>query len=92
MRRQEDPTRSATVYPRGLRSSHLQVGPDRQDRLFPLAWTLLEPNAELAQQPLRHLPDSAWVLDHGAIRTGPSGARVVALALLAHWWWGRPVG
>jgi hypothetical protein len=50
MRRQVDPTRSATVYPRGLRSSHLQVGPDRQDRLFPLAWTLLEPNAELAQQ------------------------------------------
>ena len=35
MRRQVDPTRSATVYPRGLRSSHLQVGPDRQDRLFP---------------------------------------------------------
>jgi hypothetical protein len=37
MRRQEDPTRPATVYPRGLRPSHLQVGPPRQNLLPPMA-------------------------------------------------------
>ena len=74
MRRQEDPTRSATVYPRGLRPSHLQVGPDRQDRLFPLAWTLLELNAELAQQP----PHARDFRRSSATNPGPASYKTYA--------------
>jgi hypothetical protein len=42
-----DPTRSATVYPRGLRPSRLQVGPIRQE-LLPLSYPGLHAfNAEI---------------------------------------------